>query len=185
MEVRNQQSSGKKSKAKQISFSFHSFPRWRTSDYTAGRAGNQWSGLAGSGPIVTSDSASGHGSRVCVKTEPLLRNELPVLRYRPMNLQYSVPTKSVVPASPRLARTLQRRVCVPQACEVEGGGSQSQFDRNLCQTPTPELSHSTLFFQDSDHRFHDCFAPLINGSPCWGPQFLPHPPMLGMPLPAR
>ena len=81
-----------------------------------------------------------------------------------MNLRYSVASNFLVRTSGGLPRPFQGWFRAPQPCEVEGGGSQSQFDRNFCQIPTPELSHSALFFQDPEDRFDQRFSSPVDGA---------------------
>jgi|SRR5580692_3050123 hypothetical protein len=73
-------------------------------------------------------------------------------------------------ATRRLARP-------PHSCQIIRGGRQQQLHRNFFQPATSELTHSSLLFQYSEHRFHDGLSPLINSSSRRVAQFLPHSPL--------
>ncbi len=63
--------------------------------------------MSGHGFNRAENEAPKSGFRVCVKTRPLWGTELPVLRYRPMNLRDSIVPNFLVRASGGLPRPVQ------------------------------------------------------------------------------
>jgi hypothetical protein len=65
----------------------------------------------------------------------------------------------------------------PEAREVVSCGGQGQFHGHLGQPAPSEPPHPSLFFQHSDHRLDDRFAPLVNPAPRRVAQFPAHSTM--------
>ena len=91
-----------------------------------------------------------------------------------MNLRDSIVPNFLVRASGGLPRPVQGWFRAPQAGEVKGRCGQRELHRDLRQAPTPELSHAALFFQDSEHRFHDLLSQGVSGATSDGAQFALH-----------
>src|SRR5271166_6585742 len=86
------------------------------------------------------------------------------------------------PASFQLGGTITRWWLGPcHASEVVGDDRQHPLGRHRRQSSSLELAHTTLLFQDPEHRFHHRLPPLINAASLGTAQLLPQALMFHIP----